>query len=61
MHTSDILSDEEVDLSLRKLIEDYRNLKCARIANELPQRLELPPAEIEDEEAESDNTDSLDE
>lgn len=60
MHNADILSDEEFDESLKRVIANYRNLKFALSANELPARLELPPAHIDNEESDSAATDSED-
>lgn len=60
MHNADILSDEEFDESLKRVIANYRNLKFALSANELPARLGLPPANIDHEESDSAATDSED-
>jgi hypothetical protein len=60
MHNADILSDEEFDRSLKKVISDYRNLRFALSANELPARLGLPPTHIDNEESDSAATASED-
>jgi hypothetical protein len=60
MHTADILSDLEFDESLRRVIADYRNRRFALTAKEFPTRLELPPANVEDEETDLVRTESED-
>ncbi len=59
MHNAEILSDEEFDEALRRVIGNYRNLKFALSASELPTRLELP-AYVENEETDLARTDSED-
>jgi heme oxygenase len=60
MHHADILSDEEFDKSLKRVIAHYRNLKFALSANELPTRLALPPAQSDNEESDLATTDAED-